>query len=90
MPSRWLAPQDPSHGEPVHIRKPDVQQHHVWTQRRCGGYGTPTVGGLPHDLAPVLLQQQPRHLPETGVIIDDEDRQARLCYRRFDGAEGAP
>ncbi len=72
-PSR-LETQPLSDLETVHVGQADVEQDHVGLEpQRLGDTGLAVVGAA-HDDESLGLEHHPRHGPERGVVVDDDDR----------------
>ena len=73
----------PEEGQPVHLGHPHVAQDRV---ERLGGGATQGLLGvaLRRDLVPRLLQQQRERLPESGIVVNDQQthRNHLLVVRR--------
>lgn len=61
------------HLEPVNTGKLNIEQDKLRPQPLRLGDGRLTINGLAHDLDPVRLKQLTGNLPETLMIVDDQD-----------------
>src|SRR5262245_30642678 len=62
-----------SHLEPVDTGKLNIKQDKLRPQPRRLGDSRLTISGLAHDLDPIRLKQLADNLPETLMVIDDQD-----------------
>src|SRR5579859_3334189 len=69
------------HGEALHVRKSEVQNHGVWPGSLCNLYSLPAAASF-DDVVALLFQTEAQKAADLGIFFNHEDR-AKL-WRRCD------